>query len=53
MDMGLVVEAECTERVIVAVRQGILPPKNRLSIQINDYVVAVADFEDFLTALHR
>src|ERR1700761_4904259 len=44
MDMGLVVQAECTERVIIAVRQGILPRKNRLSVQVDDNVVAVADF---------
>jgi hypothetical protein len=53
MDMGLVVEAECTERVIIAVRQGILPRKNRLSVQVDHYIVAVTDFENFLIALYR
>ena len=47
MDMGLVAETECTERVIIAVRQGILPRENRLSVQVDHDVVAVADFEDF------
>jgi len=44
MDMGFVVKAERAERIITAVREGILPRENRLSVQVDDNVVAVADF---------
>src|SRR5215471_10987674 len=53
MDRGFVVKAECAERIISAVREGILSRKDRFAVQINHNVVAVADFEDFLTPIYR
>src|SRR5215470_11623473 len=52
MDLGLVVETERAERVIGAVRHGILSREDWLAVQVDHYVVAVTDFEGFLFTLH-
>src|SRR5215468_3660891 len=53
MDSGLIVQTECPKGGIIAIRQSILPRKDPLSVQVDDNVVAVTYFEDFLRRLRR
>ena len=51
MDIGLIVHAECPERSIIAIRQSVLPREDFFAIKVNDDVIAVANFEEFLCGL--
>src|SRR5258708_35392312 len=52
MNWNRVVKSECTECIVVAIRQCIPLTENQLPVQVNDDLIAVTEPEDLLLLRH-
>jgi len=48
-----VVKSELTERIVTAIRQSVLSRKDRLPIQVSDYIIAISQSKDLFLSGHR